>query len=148
MPNQNHGACEFCGVNHIGGQCYMEESSTYEQVMERTRKKTNVDTTTGIGDDQIHDAKMEIPVFNLVHGSRNTASRVDQGIPRVQEPTFNVETTATSSQAVLNGNGGLDPDVALNCIAQTETKFKALKFLEDVKVQVVILFLVGDADNW
>ncbi|KAL3510600.1 hypothetical protein ACH5RR_030001 [Cinchona calisaya] len=47
-----------------------------------------------------------------------------------------------------NFEGRLDPDVALNWIAQMETKFKALRFPEDVKVQVVILFLVGDAENW
>ncbi|KAL3520200.1 hypothetical protein ACH5RR_018349 [Cinchona calisaya] len=29
-----------------------------------------------------------------------------------------------------------------------ETKFKALRFPEDVKVQFVIPFLVGDAENW
>ncbi|KAL3516605.1 hypothetical protein ACH5RR_023507 [Cinchona calisaya] len=160
--------------------------------MERARKRKNVDTATRTGDDEIHDAEMEVPLINLVHGSRNAASRVDQGIPRAKEATFNVETAATSSQAVdigvllqtmtqvmqnqnqqqlqqqkllqeqtqssyfdklyranaPNFEGGPDPDVALNWIAQMETKFKALRFPEDVKVQVVIPFLVGNAENW
>ncbi|KAL3509148.1 hypothetical protein ACH5RR_028549 [Cinchona calisaya] len=63
-------------------------------------KRKNVDTVTRTGDNEIHDAEMEVPLINLMHGSRNAASRVDQGIPRVQEATFNVETAATSSQAV------------------------------------------------
>ncbi|KAL3502808.1 hypothetical protein ACH5RR_037257 [Cinchona calisaya] len=68
--------------------------------MERARKRKNVDIATRTGDDEIHDAEMEVPLINLVHGSRNAASRVEQGIPRAQEDTFNVETAATSSQAV------------------------------------------------
>ncbi|KAL3534613.1 hypothetical protein ACH5RR_003074 [Cinchona calisaya] len=47
-----------------------------------------------------------------------------------------------------NFEGGPDPNVALNWIAQMETKFKPLRFPEDVKVQVVIPFLIGDAKNW
>ncbi|KAL3499681.1 hypothetical protein ACH5RR_038774 [Cinchona calisaya] len=69
-------------------------------VMERARKRKNVDTATGTGDDEIHDAEMEVPLINLVYGSKNAASRVDHSIPRAQEATFNVETTATCSQAV------------------------------------------------
>ncbi|KAL3528015.1 hypothetical protein ACH5RR_012671 [Cinchona calisaya] len=48
----------------------------------------------------------------------------------------------------LKFDGGPDLDVALNWIAQMETKFKALRFPDNVKVQVVIPFLVGDAENW
>ncbi|KAL3497854.1 hypothetical protein ACH5RR_040586 [Cinchona calisaya] len=133
--------------------------------MERERQRKNVDTATRTRDDEIHDAEMEVPLINLVHGSRNATSRVDQGIPRAQEATFNVETAATSSQAVdigtqssyfdklyranaPNFEDGPDPDVALNWIVQMETKFMALRFPEDVKVQVVIPFLVGNAENW
>ncbi|KAL3521201.1 hypothetical protein ACH5RR_019350 [Cinchona calisaya] len=90
--------------------------------MERTRKRKNIDTAIGTRDDEIHDAEMEVPIINLVHESRNASSRVDQGGP--------------------------DLDVALNWIAQIETKFKVLRFSENVKVQVVISFLVGDAKNW
>ncbi|KAL3498592.1 hypothetical protein ACH5RR_041324 [Cinchona calisaya] len=92
------------------------------QVIKRARKRKNVDTAIGTADDEIHDAEMEVPLINLVHGSRNAASKVDQGGP--------------------------DPDVAVNWIAQIETKFKALRFPEDVKVLVDIPFLVGDAENW
>ncbi|KAL3520619.1 hypothetical protein ACH5RR_018768 [Cinchona calisaya] len=97
-------------------------SSGDGEVMERTQKRKNVDTTTRTGDDEIHDVEMEVPIINLVYGTRNPVSRVDQG--------------------------GFNYDVALNWIAQTETKFKALKFPKDVKVQVVIPFLVSDAENW
>ncbi|KAL3513994.1 hypothetical protein ACH5RR_026711 [Cinchona calisaya] len=86
-----------------------------QKVMERAQKRKNVDTATGTGDDEIHDAEIEVPIINLVHGSRNAASRVDQ---------------------------------ALNWIAQIENQFKALRFPEDLKVQVVISFSVGDAENW
>ncbi|KAL3500329.1 hypothetical protein ACH5RR_039422 [Cinchona calisaya] len=133
-----------------------------QKVMERARKRKNVDTTIGIGDDEVHDVEIEVPLINLVHGSRNAAPRVDQGIPRAQETTFNAETAPTSSQEQTQSSyfdklyranapyieGGPDPDVALNWIAQTETKFKVLRFPENVKVQVVIPFLVGDAENW
>lgn len=40
------------------------------------------------------------------------------------------------------------PNVVLNWIAQMETKFKTLNFPNDIKVQVAIPFLVGDAKNW
>ncbi|KAL3503329.1 hypothetical protein ACH5RR_037778 [Cinchona calisaya] len=100
----------------------------YFKLVEKERKKKNVDTVTRTGDDEIHNAEMEVPLINLVHGSRNAASRVDQA-------------------NAPNSEGGPDPDVALNWIAQMETKFKALRFPEDVKFQVVIPFLVGDAEN-
>ncbi|KAL3497858.1 hypothetical protein ACH5RR_040590 [Cinchona calisaya] len=133
--------------------------------MERERQRKNVDTATRTRDDEIHDAEMEVPLINLVHGSRNATSRVDQGIPRAQEATFNVETAATSSQAVdigtqssyfdklyranaPNFEDGPDPDVALNWIVQMETKFMALRFPEDVKVQVVIPFLEMFLDQY
>ncbi|KAL3513057.1 hypothetical protein ACH5RR_025774 [Cinchona calisaya] len=156
--------------------------------MERARKRKNVYTATGTRDDEIHDAEIEVPIINLVHRSRNAASRVDQGIPRAQEAIFNAETSSqaedigvllqTMTQVIQNQNqqqlqqqklqqeqtqssyfdklyranapnfeGGPDPDVALNWIAQMETKFKALRFPEDVTVQVVIPFLVGDVEN-
>ncbi|KAL3507760.1 hypothetical protein ACH5RR_033142 [Cinchona calisaya] len=79
--------------------------------MERARKKKNVDTATRTGDDEIHDAEMEVPLINLVHGSRNAASRIDQGGP--------------------------DPDVALNWIAQMETKFKALSLRQTENMTVL-----------
>ncbi|KAL3519885.1 hypothetical protein ACH5RR_018034 [Cinchona calisaya] len=129
----------------------IDGSPSLLNVMERARKRKNVDTATRTGDDEIHDAEMEVPLINLAHGSRNAASRVDQGIPRAKEATFNVETAATSSQAVdigvllqtmtqvianaPNFEGGPDPDVALYWIAQMETKFKALRFPEDVKTE-------------
>ncbi|KAL3502019.1 hypothetical protein ACH5RR_036468 [Cinchona calisaya] len=40
-----------------------------------------------------------------------------------------------------NFEGGPDPDVALNWIVQMETKFKPLRFPEDVKVQFKEMFL-------
>ncbi|KAL3513118.1 hypothetical protein ACH5RR_025835 [Cinchona calisaya] len=46
-----------------------------------------------------------------------------------------------------NFEGGPDPDVALNWIAQMETKFKALRFPKDVKVQVVIPFSLRQTEN-
>ncbi|KAL3520199.1 hypothetical protein ACH5RR_018348 [Cinchona calisaya] len=66
-------------------------------VIERARKRKIVDTATRIGDDEIHDVEMDVPIINLVHGSRNAASRVDQGVPRAQEATLNAETATTSS---------------------------------------------------
>ncbi|KAL3499908.1 hypothetical protein ACH5RR_039001 [Cinchona calisaya] len=73
------------------------ENNCMHAVMKRARKRKNVDTATRTRDYEIHNAEMEVPLINIVHGSRNTASRVDQGIPRAEESTFNVETTATSN---------------------------------------------------
>ncbi|KAL3529281.1 hypothetical protein ACH5RR_008603 [Cinchona calisaya] len=68
-------------------------------------------------------------------------------MPRAPEATFDIGKAVTRSQAALNENSESDPDVALNWIAQMETKFKASRFLEDMEVQVVIPFLVGDTEN-
>ncbi|KAL3534615.1 hypothetical protein ACH5RR_003076 [Cinchona calisaya] len=45
-------------------------------VMERARKRKDVNITTRTGDDEIHSAEMEVPLINLVHGSRNAASKL------------------------------------------------------------------------
>ncbi|KAL3516593.1 hypothetical protein ACH5RR_023495 [Cinchona calisaya] len=63
-------------------------------------------------------------------------------------PYRNVSQSEMKELSVSNGYDlRPDPDEALNWIAQMETKFKALRFPEDVKVQVVIPFLVGNAEN-
>ncbi|KAL3513670.1 hypothetical protein ACH5RR_026387 [Cinchona calisaya] len=66
---------------------------------------------------------------------------------RQQEQTQNSYFDKLYRANAPNFEGGLDPGVVLNWITQMETKFKALRFLEDVKVQIVIPFLVGDVEN-